>query len=225
MSASIVISCPKCKQQIKAPAEARGKKVKCKACGEIFAVNLPAEPPAKKKTAKAPAEPPKRAAPVYDDEFDNPNPYDVTELDLSSRCPHCAGEMESAEAIVCLHCGYNTHTRQKGETIKLINHTFADWVVWLGPALLCVLAQFVLLGVHLYLWLAYAKVTTLPVLPLEYTQTAIISTESAAKEVDGMLWARIWGSVIAALIMYILGRIAFKRLVLNLTPPPKYKKT
>src|SRR3989442_398590 len=63
MAAIITLSCPSCKQQIRAPAEARGKRVKCKACGAIFAIpaaeakTKPAAPPAK---AAAPANvPPK----------------------------------------------------------------------------------------------------------------------------------------------------------------------
>lgn len=67
MTTTIVISCPECKKQIKAPADLRGKKVRCKACGHLFTVpggagGAKASPEAKTApTKKAPA-PPQRAA-------------------------------------------------------------------------------------------------------------------------------------------------------------------
>jgi predicted Zn finger-like uncharacterized protein len=221
MSATMNLSCPKCKTQIKAPAEARGKKVKCKGCGEIFtAVDAaPAKAaPAKKAKPQAPA---KR---VYEEDEEGKNPYDVTDLDLAARCPHCAGEMESADAIICLHCGYNTQTRQKAETIKVYKNTFGDWFVHLAPPILAALVAIGLLGVPFYFWLPYANVTSLPHLPLEYGQTVTISTESESKEKEKWFPLRVWGSVIAAGVSFILGRLAFKRLVFNPAPPPKLKK-
>ena len=52
--------------------------------------------------------------PTIDDEEDA-NPYGVTALDTAPRCPDCANEMESEDAIICLHCGYNSRTRVKIE--------------------------------------------------------------------------------------------------------------
>src|SRR5437867_6115595 len=45
MAATIDVACPECKKQMKAPAEMRGKKVKCKACGHTFTVAGAAAPP------------------------------------------------------------------------------------------------------------------------------------------------------------------------------------
>ena len=94
MAAVISLSCPKCQMQITAPAAARGKRVKCKACGEVFPVEEPKAPakpaPAKGKPAPAKA-PPKKAAPAkgpHADLDDDGNPYGVTNLDLTPRCPH-----------------------------------------------------------------------------------------------------------------------------------------
>src|SRR5260370_29167221 len=47
--------------------------------------------------------------------------------------------MESREAVVCLHCGYNTVTRQQGRTRKVEDQTAGVWFLWLLPGILCVL--------------------------------------------------------------------------------------
>lgn len=39
MTTTIVITCPKCKKQMKAPADLEGKRIKCKPCGTIFVVS------------------------------------------------------------------------------------------------------------------------------------------------------------------------------------------
>src|SRR5262249_58790034 len=122
MAATITISCPDCKKQMKAPAHLEGKKVRCKECGATFAVKAPAparaapEPkpaPAKDKVKPAkgggkPAAPAKAAArrSVHDDpDDDNPNPYGVTDIDLAPRCPYCAHALDGEDAIICLNCG------------------------------------------------------------------------------------------------------------------------
>ena len=45
------------------------------------------------------------------------NPYGMTFEKLGNRCPDCANELESEEAVVCLHCGsaiYPPSIGQKG---------------------------------------------------------------------------------------------------------------
>src|SRR5437016_13861620 len=75
-----------------------------------------------------PAEPPQPAAPPrprgpHDDLFDEDgNPYGVTTLDLSPRCPNCANELTSADALTCLHCGYNTQTAKLATAQKYNHH-------------------------------------------------------------------------------------------------------
>src|SRR5437762_3454300 len=36
MPATITVICPECDKEMKAPAEAEGKKIKCKGCGKTF---------------------------------------------------------------------------------------------------------------------------------------------------------------------------------------------
>jgi hypothetical protein len=215
MPGIISVACPQCKQQIRAPAEAQGKKVRCKNCGTIFPLNPPRAAAAKGK-ARAPARP--QPAPEPDrnasDLDDDGNPYEVTDLDLTPRCPHCAGEMESAEAIICLNCGYNTQTRQMGKTVKAIRNTFLEWVIWLAPGIICFLVIFPMLGAIAYLWLPKMGITKFPHMPIEY------DTDTGK---DTMLWARIWGGVFAAGVAFGCARFAVKRLILHPHPPLKLK--
>src|SRR5262245_40920573 len=91
-------------------------------------------PKASAKPAPAPTPPPPAAA--ADDDEDGKNPYGITDLDLAPRCPNCASEMESEEAVVCLHCGYNTLTREWGKTEKVIATTGGEHFLYLLPGLL-----------------------------------------------------------------------------------------
>jgi hypothetical protein len=227
MAAIITLSCPNCKQQIKAPAEARGKRVKCKACGEIFtaaatAKASPASAKAKPAAAAKPKPKPSPAASKHADLDDDGNPYGVTDLDATPRCPHCAGEMGEGD-IICLNCGYNTQTREMGKTVKVIANTPGEWIVWLAPGMLCALMLIPLTGVHLYLWLGYANVQSVPHLPLELSKSTVIGIEKEGKEVDGWLPARIWGSVFAAAAMWFCIWFAIRRLIKHPHPPMKVK--
>ena len=226
MAATIVITCPECAKQIKAPADLEGKKIRCKGCGNTFVVrasapdedeDTPAAKPAKKKPpapapAKAPPKP-KAKAPKSgsDEEEDNPNPYDMTYESLAPRCPHCAGELESEDAVVCLHCGYNRQTRGRHATTKTIQHNWLDWTLWLGPGIFCVLLFFGMIGAIVFI------LTSL---------TPII--EDAIKE--GAWWAfapramQLWGVVFSLAIMFFCARFAIKRLIFRPRPPEKIKE-
>jgi hypothetical protein len=83
---------------------------------------------------KAAAPPPPKPKGAYDE----PNPYGVTETDLTYRCPHCAKEMESEDAVICLHCGYNTQTRKKAEIRRIYDLTPQDKMMWLVPGFISV---------------------------------------------------------------------------------------
>src|SRR5947207_737731 len=100
MAAPASISCPSCAKKFKGRPELAGKKIKCPGCGSPFIVPQQAEAPQPKPAAVAAAN-----ARAPDDEA---NPYGITTIDLSARCPNCANKMESEDAIICLHCGYNT---------------------------------------------------------------------------------------------------------------------
>ena len=187
MAALIDITCPDCKKALKAPEELKGKKIKCKGCGNVFTV------------AAAPAEkpPPKKV----DD--DDPNPYGIIKEDEGiARCPSCAGELESDDATICLHCGYNTVTRQKVRTRKVIETTPGEVFLWLLPGILSVVGILVLIGFDLFYCLAVPKL-------LKGGENEWIAAGAF----------RLWGVIISMFVMALLGKIAYLRLIVHPTPP------
>ena len=152
MANTFVIACPDCAKQVKVSDEHVGKRIKCKGCGTIFPVKAAdGSPPSPSKAAPPSAPKTKTAAPAApktsmaappepskprDDEYD-PNDYSLTATnDNLPRCPFCASEMESAEALICLTCGYNTRTRTRPEVKKIYQPTGFEVFLWLLPAIL-----------------------------------------------------------------------------------------
>lgn len=142
MPEAITIVCPECEKKMMVPAGAAGKKVRCKGCEHIFAVKAPAAKAAPAKKAPPAAKP--KPKPTDVDEEDD-TPIGVTALDTAPRCPNCANEMESEEAVICLYCGYNTRTRIRVETRAVEDTTFMTWFWWLLPGILCALFFIILL--------------------------------------------------------------------------------
>lgn len=140
MANPIVIECPQCHKQMKAPAELQGKRIKCKACGQAFAVQaVPAKPAAPARVAD-------------DDDDGQVGPYGFQTIELKHRCPECAKELASEDTVVCLNCGYNLRTRTRVKTKKTVNITSTDRFLWLLPGYLCLLFIVVLLVLDLLYW-------------------------------------------------------------------------
>jgi len=166
MADSFSIACPECEKAITVPASMEGKKIRCKSCGEVFPVHAPAARSAGVKTAKpdpAPKPAPKKAPakkpaaakakpgkPAADDDEENSNPYQVTDIKLGARCPNCANDLESEDAVICLHCGYNTRTRMQVKTRKVADITATTVFLWLLPGILCVLGSLSFLGFDIW---------------------------------------------------------------------------
>jgi hypothetical protein len=211
MAAMILITCPECKKQLKGPAELQGKRVRCKACGQIFAVRAtppnkptaagrktPAAPPAKAKAAPAP--------PQQEDEEGEANPYRLTDTILTARCPQCAAALESPDAIICLHCGYNSRSRQRITTVRTYAYTPLDWILWLTPGIGSLLACLAMIGVICFVWIPAG----LPRL--------------AGEAWWGHFSIQIYGSAAAAGVASMAGKFAFRRLIKNPRPPEKFKR-
>jgi DNA-directed RNA polymerase subunit RPC12/RpoP len=209
-----IITCPECDKKFKGREDARGKKMRCPACSTVFVVEEvkidegARAPTAKAAATKAAAPPPMPAPPpppkpFDDDEEEGSNPYGVGHLDLSPRCPNCANEMESQDAIICLYCGYNTQTRTLGQTKKVIGHTHVDRLGWLMPGIACAAGIFVL---------AMLDVTFVFGLPAVTHGSAFWSwfTNEPSK---------LWVTLIMLAAMWAMGRFAYKRLLLEPTPP------
>lgn len=161
-----------------------------------------------KKAAEKKSEAPARKQ-FLDDE-DDANPYDITQLDDAPRCPFCAKEMESEEAIVCLHCGYNTQTRQVVQTKRVYETTFGDWCKWLGPGVLCVLAVILLLGGDAYFCFGLSGMWK--------DMDESMGSPSFSRGI------RVWVSVMVLWGCWFAAKFAFRRLVLNPRPPEIEKK-
>jgi DNA-directed RNA polymerase subunit RPC12/RpoP len=211
--ANPVITCPECSKQFKGKGDLQGKKIRCPFCHEPFTVpeaeeDEPAPKPAAKKAAvkAAPKPPPFKPMAGDDDDDDNPNPYGVTKLDIAPRCPNCANEMESEEAVVCLYCGYNTLTRTWGKTAKVIEMTAGEHLMWLLPGLACALTIFLLI-----------------VFLIAYCLVVPYYSANQWYEFADHESIRMWLTTIMLGIMWGTGYFAFKRLVINPTPPDKLK--
>ncbi len=155
------VSCPNCQKEIQVPAEAAGKKIKCKACQHVFPVPPAADAPkpvARAKPAQAkpaqakpaqakPTSPPADAAapiPFKDDDEDEdvvgakPKAYGVTadpDEDIP-RCPFCAIDLDPPDTKICLNCGYDLTARKRHRTVKTYALTGGDIFKWWLPAII-----------------------------------------------------------------------------------------
>jgi predicted Zn finger-like uncharacterized protein len=215
MAATITVTCPECDTTIKTSAEVQGKKVRCKSCGEVF-VATPAKPAgaaksaAAKPAAKAAPKPEPKAAeakpkkPAIDDDEDDGKAYGLTETDLTPRCPHCANELESAKAKICLHCGYNTETREQVGRKKVVDQTGGDVFMWLLPGILCVLGI-----ISLIVW---------DILYVNYAEEWFdVETWYGGMLCHGSV--KMWSCIFTVSVMAGLARFAYKRLIVNNKPP------
>jgi DNA-directed RNA polymerase subunit RPC12/RpoP len=210
MAATITVICPECKKAIQASADIAGKKVRCKQCAHVFRAS-PAPPPG--AVARTPAGKPGAApkghgitpvAPVVAaDEDEDANPYQVTGMSESSRCPECANEMDGPDAIICLHCGYNTVTRERLSLKKVEDTTRKDYFTWLLPGFVCALGVVLLLAFDIL----YCAMLT-------YTRG-----ESWVKELFAWKGAKMWVCIMSAFVGFFMGRFAYYRLLVNPVPP------
>jgi DNA-directed RNA polymerase subunit RPC12/RpoP len=217
MAASITVVCPECNKTLQAPADFVGKKVRCKQCGHVFRAS-PAPPQG--VVARAPgAKPPAAAAnnvrppvapltpPSTDDDDDDGggNPYSVS-TDAShgvARCPECANEMESPDAIICLHCGYDTVTRERHAMKKLEEITDGDKFMWLLPGFLC--------GFGVLFLIVFDVLYCVLMRPTKDSSWFV--------EILGYGGTKMWMVITTLFFMAFLGRFAFLRLILHPNPP------
>jgi hypothetical protein len=226
MATPIVTTCPECAKEIKVPANLEGKKIRCKDCENVFVVKAAAADkpakPAAKPAAKAPAKPaakkgpapkgakaPAREAPPKPaEDEENANPYGMTEEDLTPRCPHCAHELEEGD-IICLSCGYNTHTRARHGTTVSVEHNAFDWTLWLAPPIICIILALGLIGGEVFLWTSMA---------------AIVEENKEAWWAFAPRAMSLWGTILSLAIQFFCVRFAIKRLCFHPRPPEKVKK-
>jgi hypothetical protein len=232
MATTVTIACPECHKQLKAPPEILGKKIRCKSCGHVFAARASAEPPAKgaaKPDPKAAVKPKSGKKHRPEDEDEESNPYAVTDLSLTPRCPNCANEMEEGDKI-CLICGYNTQTRIQAATKKIHDTTGADYFLWLLPGITCAVLTLLLIGYPAFhywampsmIWDNWDKV-------LEENEGNQSKTVGSDKITGASAYLfhpgiAVWVAVACWAIAYRCGKFAVKRLVFNPHPPEIERK-
>jgi DNA-directed RNA polymerase subunit RPC12/RpoP len=208
MPAPAFITCPTCQKRFKGKPELGGKKIKCPLCAEPFVV--PHEIDVAKAAAKPPKTKPAPPPPPSSDNVEAPADdaaYGVGTIDTTPRCPNCAKEMLSADAVICVHCGYNTLTRVHGETKKLVAATAGEHFLYLLPAL------------------SGAAVFLIIIVTLVFYDTVL----TVAFEGSKMTWItheslRMWSTIFLLGLLWGIGTYAFNTLVLRPKPPDVEKE-
>jgi hypothetical protein len=215
MAESITVVCPECHKAIQAPADFAGKKVRCKQCGNVFraspappqgaiARTVGGKPPAAANNVRPQVAP---LAPSTDEDEDDGggNPYSV-KTDGSegvARCPECANEMDGPDAVICLHCGYNTVTRERHSLKKIEHVTDADKFMYLLPGFVCAFAILFLIVV-------------------DVLYCALLRPNKDAPwivDVLGYGGTKLWVVISTLFAMAFLARFAVLRLILHPNPP------
>jgi len=220
MATTFFIVCNECEKQFKVADAVIGKKIRCKECGNIFVVKKPKEPIAEIKEEKAAPKSDglvaetKPKSPFMDDEDDGKEPYQIIIEDEGiARCPYCAKEMESVEATICLHCGYNTVTRKRAELNAVYEATSEDKFQWWLPGILCCVGILVTIIVCIIIF--------------RKTESWMIGGWFYDDESPEKPWIikpgcfKLMNVMITAFGCFYLGRFAYRRLVLNYKPPEK----
>jgi hypothetical protein len=114
--------------------------------------------------------------------------------------------MESADAIVCIFCGYNTETRDIGSTTTVYAITPGEHFKWLMPGLGNALT-IIFLAVFVF-WFCLV----LPTVVKPKSWWALLDHESM----------RMWFTLLALGAMWPLGFFAYKRLIME--PKPRERK-
>lgn len=200
MPETLIIACPKCEKQLKAPAEVIGKKIRCKGCSEIFVAAAAPVPAAGKPEAKPAAPPPGKAG--DDDDLGDGKPYGINIEQLGARCPECANAMEEG-SIICLKCGYNTRSRSRAQIKRVRDITGFDVFLWLLPGIL-------------------SLITVIGLIVWEVLYLLKGSEWFATEEWYGFLasgFMKLYWTIFTLFLLWFLGKIVVKRLILQRRPP------
>ncbi len=236
MAAILDVICPNCATPLKVPAALAGKKVKCKQCQQVLTVPAEVKPlgpeyaqrgkptppakPAEEKPAAYQSAAEKRFAQEAEDEADDKTDYGVIKESDAPRCPHCAKELDPPDAKICLHCGYNTLTRQRKESRKVYDPTFGDWFRHLGPAVVCTLIAAALLTGSTICWINMSDWLAGTFIELDEKDQISGKNKTIIKP-----WCfSLWIMMMVLWISFKLGKFAFTRFAFHFKPPERVKK-
>jgi hypothetical protein len=213
--AAPIITCPACTKKFKGKEGIQGKRIKCPLCSTPFVVpadggaQVKAGPATeggiqlKKEAPTAQAQGHQRV--VWTKEDDDGTPYKMGEFDERPRCPNCANLLEHSKAVICLYCGYNTQTREWGQTVKAMSVTGGQHFAHLLPGIF-------------FLFMLILFIVGILFFSLELP--AMVAGTWADKLDHESV--RMWTILLALMFMWAFGLLAFRRLVLN--PKPKEKE-
>jgi DNA-directed RNA polymerase subunit RPC12/RpoP len=236
MASMILITCPKCKKQLKGPEGFVGKSVRCKSCGHNFVVKAPApqtptpaakkpapEPSmyefasdpgqAKKKSAaarpEAKTEPPKPAAAKFAaDPGDSlsGNPYQLKE----------AAELSAR----CPQCARDFDTPDQ----RICLHCGYDTHAQKRLTTVKVLGR---TKFEIIMWLLPGILCVVTVvICLAFVAFLWFGLDRYDKDGAETWWvfpSEVWGSVVCCFISYYCVRFAIRRLIVHPLPPEKVK--
>jgi len=223
MASTFVIACPDCGKKIKVTTDVVGKKIRCKECSGVFVVKKPKEEPPAKQTPKpapkpepeAAAKPAKQtAAEMQEEDDDGKNPYALAKDDTGiARCPNCVQELESRDARICLHCGFDMQTRKRAVVKAVYAHTGQEKTMWRLPGILCAIGVVALITISIII----------------IFKTEGFMKDSWFHDTDNgkETWLirpgcfKLFNGVLTAFVCYHMGRFAYKRLVTNNLPPER----
>lgn len=172
----------------------------------VYGLVMPSENEDGEEAPPPPPPPPKPTAPKHKGDDDDDNPYGVTTTRDAPRCPHCAKELESEGAVICLNCGYNTQTRKHSPTRRVLDTTFWDWCVWLAPGIGCVLAIVGLLGFDYWF-------------DIMLQESVWDGWNEGAGTTSFSRGVRLWITAMTAWVIWQAAKFAFRRLILHPRPP------
>lgn len=209
MADPILITCDACKKQLKVPATAAGKKVRCKNCKAVIPVPEP-------KVHKAGG--------LDWEAEDGKNPYGVTETSLANRCPFCAHDIDPPDARICLNCGYDLEQRGRRESQVVQQRTAADFIKWHLPTLGAFLG---IVGVFLAGWFYHFKLPE-KILSARWAEEIAKDRwgyfENDQAEGMGFIfhWGiEVWGIVFGLFALWKFSLFIFRRLAFDFLPPEK----
>lgn len=240
MTATIVITCPQCKNQLKAPSTIQGRKARCRRCTTIFTVPAgEGGAPPRNRSQNPPLAPARRAAASPAGSAADSTPYRFVEetaeaglkpMDaptpmpraFSTSTPYGVNELKleprcphcakemTEEAFVCIHCGYNSRTRTFTESKTVYETTGGDVFRWRLPAVLCVGLIVALLAFDW--WFCFGLRS------LWDTWDTNMSTPSFSRG------ARAGVAFMTAFAIWYSAKFAYGRLILNRRPPEIEKR-
>jgi hypothetical protein len=148
------------------------------------------------------------AKPKASDDDEDDEVYNVKAVELAPRCPFCAKELDPPDAVICIHCGYNTITRQRATTKKVYETTAQDIFLWMLPGIMGIIGIILLIVMDV---LAYQR----------------LPPWLEANEWDKLVTPGVcvfWVIFPSLFMMYRAGKIAVYRLIIQPKPPEREKK-